>query len=125
MNFPEPSKEVQEMKILHQDLFEIKRIQASLNQLPDGKLKTSLSQRVANYLSTGKTIDDLNQIIKDYQIEVKALESRIDTLERENVQMLEGREPVPDTYFIGFKSRWIIIAFIIGLCVATIVKTGY
>lgn len=117
MNFPEPSKEVKDLKTLHQDLYEVKRIQASLDQLPSGNLRTSLAERVDLYLSTGKSIKSLEKELSDSRSEVKSLETRIALLTRESEERC--RELVPEIR-VGFGWGALIIAFFIGHVVATL-----
>lgn len=117
MSYSEPSKDVVDLMVLNQDLFEIKRIQASLSQLPCGNLRTSLEERVALYLSSGETMTSLMAQLKSANKNVKAMESRISQLEQENALLCEGRELVSETV-IGFRLRSLILMFIGGWVLA-------
>jgi hypothetical protein len=115
VSFPEPSKEVQDLKTLHQDLYEIKRIQSSLSQLPECNLRASLVERVNAFLDSGNSIDELNTQILSAKREKALFESRITQLQK---QLSEGNNTVlPSNSKVGFKvlSLCLFIGYVVGL----------
>lgn len=109
--YPTPSKVVSEFSQAYQDLYEIRRILGSVQELPSGNLKTDLISRISLYLESGETVDSLKKEISLLQKQVSDSIKNCEELEDQLSLITYPEQTVPAT---RRNWTWPIAIFILG-----------